>query len=109
MTAMSMATLARQLGIFFFVGVFSLTALFVFPSVQDFDASPWQAVLLDEDETDPVEPKTVLALPDGQALPSSGTTLTPFPPVLSADRSAAFVLVVNPGHAPSSPRAPPSA
>lgn len=93
-----------------FVVFFAVSVLFGFPAVQGLDNPPWQDFLLGEDETDPLESKLSLAVPDGQpALPSLSQVVVPFRHAGPRSQSSIGPFLESLVPASTKPRAPPAA
>lgn len=93
-----------------FVLLFAVSVLFGFPAVQGLDNPPWQDFLLDEDETDPLESKLSLAVPDGQpALPGASQVVLPVHHAGPLAQSSIGPFVRTLVSASTKPRAPPVA
>ena len=96
-------------GILAVVVLFGFTLLVGLSAVTGPDVPPWQDILLDEDETDIVESKLSLAIPDGQpAMPGTCHSLSSCHPLRTLVQDAPRPPVQLLTSAPASPRAPPA-
>lgn len=97
-------------GVFAFVTLFGFSLLCGSSAAAGLHGPPWQDILLDEDETDPLESKLSLLAGDGQpAIASSALPLVSFHPRQTLVRSLALPPLRFTASAPTGPRAPPAA